>query len=302
MKLLFNYCGLALGVLGLITTGCGSGDSTSIDVEAAPEASVPTYDEFLAMLEPAPMGGYLLESDIWLADDDSAARYYESTFLGQTEKSVVNLASGTIQNPGTWDERPRPLDIRYCFQGTDWNGQQIDTDGDGNPEYTSPNLVTTRNNLQAGINQWQEVANIQFTYVSSQDGNNCSTTGPNAVDFIVDHYGTGTIAIGPFPSNTLAQQVFWVPPGGLTSANWGAHEVGHTLGFRHEFVQKGTCQTETNDYYPLTHYDNTSTMDYSDCPNQFVSGLPVSRWDAVGAWRVYGLPSGLFAGWSPPVM
>ena len=57
----------------------------------------------------------------------------------------------------------------------------------------------------------------------------------------------------------------------VTSSGWPpsnilGHELGHTLGFRHEHTrpESGTC-FEDNNWRPLTPYDSDSIMHYPQC-------------------------------------
>ena len=66
------------------------------------------------------------------------------------------------------------------------------------------------------------------------------------------------------------------------------HELGHTLGFRHEHTrpEAGTC-FEDNNWRPLTAYDRASIMHYPQC-NGSSTNLSMTETDRVGVRSLYG--------------
>ena len=74
-----------------------------------------------------------------------------------------------------------------------------------------------------------------------------------------------------FPSTSEASRNVLVDDSVFTSGSWTpanilGHELGHTLGFRHEHTrpEAGTC-FEDNNWRPLTPYDSASIMHYPQC-------------------------------------
>lgn len=153
--------------------------------------------------------------------------------------------------------------------------------------------TTVVNAMAQGAALWErQSTGVNFTYVSSADAN-CRTSN-NAVLFSVEPTtSTQYIARAFFPSTSDAGRNVLVNARSLVSSGWApanimGHELGHTLGFRHEHTrpEAGTC-FEDNNWRALTTYDSASIMHYPQC-NGTSTSLSFSTRDGSGLRAVYG--------------
>jgi serine protease len=133
-------------------------------------------------------------------------------------------------------------------------------------------------------------------YVSAQDAN-CTPTNANVV-FDVNPINAGGqfLARAFFPANSRAGRNV-----AIDGSSFGAgqnlvgilrHELGHTLGFRHEHTrpESGTC-FEDNSWRSLTVYDSSSVMHYPQCNGTgSFDSLALTALDKQGAVAIYGAP------------
>jgi Dual-action HEIGH metallo-peptidase len=150
------------------------------------------------------------------------------------------------------------------------------------------------NAMTQGAGLWEgATTKVNFTHIPSADTN--YTTRNNAVLFSVEPTSTQQyIARAFFPSSSDRNRNVLVNAVSLqNSGNWEpgdimGHELGHTLGFRHEHTrpEAGTC-FEDNNWRPLTPYDSVSIMHYPQC-NGGSSDLEFSTNDGNGVRALYG--------------
>ncbi len=250
--------------------------------EANPtESAALSFEDYREMARQSQDGHdvFMVEGDMLFDTEAALKTYYDEQHVDLENKSIINKVNGVA------DTRPNPTNIRYCFVAG-W--------GANNGTYTAPALAGVRTNIQAAMANWEGIANIKFVYKSNLDGASCTTSGANpGVDFVVAHWNNASTAVGPFPSNSWANQKLKVPTSGI-SRLLAVHELGHTLGYRHEHIHSGASPRcdESGERIELTEFDTDSVMKYSNCTvGAGINGTELSTLDAKGAHMIYGPPS-----------
>jgi hypothetical protein len=154
--------------------------------------------------------------------------------------------------------------------------------------------------LYRAMSEWENAANVRFVHMTAQD-DSCTNTNTN-VKFNVRNDDTVDGAMG-YPSTRRDDRElrFRNPTSWADDKFLGVliHELGHGLGFAHEFYripgQTGVC-AGTEPFRELTGYDNMGSLNYVQCPDYFDQTEPyhwffVSQWDTEGAQSVYEAPT-----------
>lgn len=267
----------ALAVAGLAASPAtaSSSDGTGSAFEGQRPAP-PTWAEFKASTFRDVDGVYIVNGDEPVGNVAKLRAYYESMMdaadkNGGSNELVVNTVGGTD-------------DV--------WSGSQV-----GNLTYcVSDDFGSLKSTIVAamegGAALWEGASSaVDFVYDSSQDAN--CTTSNDAVLFPVEPIETSEyIARAFFPSSPDSEMNVLVDDS-ITSSGWPpenimGHELGHTLGFRHEHTrpESGTCFEDDN-WRPLTPYDSDSIMHYPQC-NGTSSDLGFSALDGEGVAALYG--------------
>jgi len=263
------------GVVALQLAGCVGGDIDNQDLGGA--GAAPSFEEFKAQTykEPWEGGAYIVNGDTPVFGDKQLREFWASLYSGQA--LIVNTVGG---GDDKWSDT-RKVNLTYCV---------------------SNNFGSNKSAIVEALRQatdlgWETRGNVNFVYVSSEDGN-CTTSNNNVLFNVRQVSGQSYLARAFFPSSSRSGREVLVDTSSFDpDLTWPlknilGHELGHALGFRHEHTrpEAGTC-FEDNNWRPLTTYDSASIMHYPQC-NGTSSNLAFTAKDASGVSSLYGAPGG----------
>lgn len=251
----------------------------------------PTFEDFKACTYREPDGGpWIVDGDIPIYDEDALRSLFEvvvaSDDVGELKmRDVGQLKDGLIVHQvNSQDSRwyaPEQCDITYCVSTS------------FGPRYNAAVLA-----MEQAAADWSAVAGVTFRHVVAQDA--LCTAGNSDVQFDVRPIANAPyLARAFFPHqprpqrNVMIDDQTFGPISPWTIRGILRHELGHTLGFRHEHTRPEAAMCfEDNSWRPLTDYDSLSVMHYPQCNGAQTSDLSISPKDASGAGTFYGAPGG----------
>jgi hypothetical protein len=265
-----------LGQIALVATGVLAVALAAPAIGAGDESGAPTYREFKASTFRDVDRQYIVNGDEPAANDGQLRQFYDR-MMGPKKTREDGLIVNTVNGRDDKWSASQALGLTYCVS-TKFG--------------TSKAAVVNAMNQGAAL--WEgATTKVNFTYVPSADSD-CNVRN-NSVVFSVEPTSTQQyIARAFFPSSADRSRNILVNAVSLqNSGNWEpgdilGHELGHTLGFRHEHTrpEAGTC-FEDNNWRPLTPYDSKSIMHYPQC-NGGSSDLEFQQSDADGVRALYG--------------
>lgn len=156
--------------------------------------------------------------------------------------------------------------------------------------------------VREATDDWASSAGFNYTHVPAEDGN-CNENN-TAVTFDVRPVsGQNYLMAAFYPSYARRNRSLVVDSSALAKPyseylGYMRHEIGHTLGFRHEHILvTGGC-SESGTWAPLTEYDSASVMHYPHCKGGTgnMRNLVLTDFDRQGAQSVYPLAAGNIKG------
>jgi serralysin len=141
---------------------------------------------------------------------------------------------------------------------------------------------------------WMNAGNVKYVYMPQHDAK-CDQANANVVFDVRLVTKQPYLARAFFPNTKRISRNILVDSSSLkyddvALAGFLRHELGHTLGFRHEHISKsskGLCP-EDEAFKPLTSYDPTSVMHYPQCGGaNVITNMVLSAKDEEGARAVY---------------
>jgi hypothetical protein len=262
--------------LALPVAACSSGEEGTL-----------SWEEFQDQAYKDPDGVWIVNGDEPAENLAQLADYYRAYL--STERAADGIGSaqeGLIVNRvGGQDDRwssSAALNITYC----------VTRSGSGAFSTSEYNAVVSAMNGAASA--WEGAARVNFVHSSGQDGN-CSRNNGSVV-FNVRRVCSGQfLASAFFPSSSRRNRQLSIDCTSFGNINpWTLtgilrHELGHTIGFRHEHTRPeagGVC-FEDNSWRALTTYDSSSVMHYPQCNGTNNGDLSLTSLDRQGASALY---------------
>ncbi|MET0402548.1 MAG: M57 family metalloprotease [Cystobacter sp.] len=253
---------------GVALVGCGGPEASE------ESARIPTFEEFQA-------SAIKDEGNVWIVNGDEAVEnlreYYDSVVArGDLGEGTGALAVYNTGSDVKWNTT-KAKNITYCISQSSF-GSRYNT------------VVSAMNSATAA---WEATANVNFVHTSSLDGN-CTASQTGVVFDVRMVSGQSYTARAFFPnssrsgSNVLVDSSAFGNLGVWTLAGVLRHELGHTLGFRHEHTRlSSTGCYEDASWRALTNYDASSVMHYPQCKGTQKGDLVLTSLDKTGARALY---------------
>ncbi len=269
-----------LAGVSLLGSACGTAEVELLSDDAVKDVS---FEAFLETAYDEP------DSDVFVVNGDEAVvgmeglrEYFSRRVhggageLGTSEGALTASCPGGVYNK--WSTSAA-LNLTYCVSSASFGSRYA-------------TVVSALNTAMAG---WEAVANVNFIHLTQYDSN--CTASQTGVVFDVRQVSTGGsyLARAFFPNasrsgrNILIDSTAFGSTSPFPLAGLLRHELGHVLGFVHEYVRVTTsgCSGGSTGTCPLTVYDRDSIMHYPQCGGSANSGLNFSTLDQQGARAYY---------------
>ncbi|HEY8212183.1 MAG TPA: M57 family metalloprotease [Myxococcaceae bacterium] len=257
-------------------------------VSCAPPASDPTntdtpmsWEEFQGLAYQEPDTGIFVMNGDEIHEDLAQLRTAYDKYVSEFDVVGTTRDNLCVNRVGSSDDKWSSSvqnNITYCVSSSSFGSRY--------------NSVVSA--MASAGSAWHSAANVTLVHVTSADSN-CSRSTTSVV-FNVRQVNSGGqyLARAFFPSTSRSGREVLIDSTAFgsispyTLAGILRHELGHTLGFRHEHTrpEAGTC-FENSSWRALTTYDSASVMHYPQCNGSNNGDLNLTTKDKSGAKALY---------------
>jgi serralysin len=293
---------LAAIVAATMLPACGSEGPDDDPSSAADEA----FELFMQRSHRLDDGRLVIDGDI-LVPDEAAAREYFDRGSQITAERLHGEHAGETEGFRISVETIGGVDQKWAFPANTRLTYCIDTASFG------ANANTLVAAFERAGDSWAQGAGVYFDRKTPAtcDNTTNSVTFNVRLDPAATFFGSAF-----FPGYARADREVIIGPDAFTTVSGGRdlegilrHELGHTLGFRHEHIWV-VCTGETPLFFDLTlgvnvdaraltPYDVNSVMHYPQCRPSGTGGYRQTELDHEGAISLYGLNSALIGSAAP---
>ncbi|XXF77516.1 M57 family metalloprotease [Myxococcaceae bacterium GXIMD 01537] len=265
----FRSVALLAGV-SLLGSACGAPET-----QEAPQQKM-SWEEFQAGVFVEPETGVVIFNGDEAVEDLAALREVYEEFVSETAVAQGGLAVHTSGGSDVKWTASQALNLTYCV-----------STGFG------ANYSKVVSAMNTATSAWEGAAKVNFVHVTAQDSN-CTSRNNNVVFDVNPVNVRGQyLARAFFPNSNRKSRNVLIDNSAFVASAPGLdgilrHELGHTLGFRHEHTrpEAGVC-FEDNNWRALTPYDSGSVMHYPQCNGTNSWALNLTNQDKQGAGILY---------------
>jgi len=267
-------------VVGFATVvGCAEGE----------QPEVLTYEEFRAQAYQEPDTGIYVVNGDEIIETEDAMRIAYDNFLTSIRDANLRDEGYAVAEQGLIINRVGGQDDKWNTATAQNLTYCVDSKSFGS-RYT-----TVVNAMASATAEWESATGggVNFVHDASQDSK-CNARNTSVVFDVRQVRSAQYLARAFFPSTSRSGREILVSTSSFGNISpWTLtgvlrHELGHTIGFRHEHTrpESGTC-FEDNNWRALTAYDSSSVMHYPQCNGTQNGDLVLTSSDKSGANSVY---------------
>lgn len=266
----------------VMTPGEALDEYTSLAEQARESAASLSFEDFKNSVykESFAGGKFIVNGDTPISDEKALREFYERNIAN----SPVRVGSGRLAVhvvggvDAIWSQAQKRA-LTYCVSRA-----------------FGARYYRVVADMDLAARAWEAVADLDFVHLAVED-DNCNAQNSNVMFDVRPVHNQRYLARAFFPGEgrvrrnvLIDESSFELDPNqNLTLVGILRHELGHTIGARHEHTrpESGAC-FEDNNWRGVTRYDAFSVMHYPQCNGQGDWKLTLTAQDQSGIACLYG--------------